>query len=41
MNYFFIILGIVGFALAISAYVRVEKLEEILKEKGIIPKNRK
>ncbi|MEX0322597.1 MAG: hypothetical protein AB3N63_10590 [Puniceicoccaceae bacterium] len=39
MNYFFIILGVVGFALAIGAYSKVVKLEAILKDKGILPKD--
>jgi hypothetical protein len=39
MDYFFIALGIIGFALAIGAYSKVVKLEGILKEKGILPKD--
>lgn len=36
MEYLLIGLAIAGFALALSAFVRVERLERILKEKDII-----
>lgn len=39
MEYFFIIFGIVGFALAVGAYTKVTKLEKTLKEKGILPED--
>jgi hypothetical protein len=36
MEYLLIGLAIAGFAMAVSAYVRVERLERILKEKNIV-----
>lgn len=36
MEYFLAGLAIAGFALAVSAYVRVERLERILKQKNIV-----
>lgn len=36
MNYFMIGLAMIGFALAVGAYVRVSQLEEKLREKGLL-----
>jgi len=36
MEYLLLGLAIAGFAMAVSAYVRVERLERILKEKNIL-----
>jgi hypothetical protein len=36
MEYLLLGLAIAGFAMAVSAYVRVERLERILKEKNIV-----
>jgi hypothetical protein len=36
MDYLLIGLAIAGFAMAVSAYVRVERIERLLKEKNII-----
>ncbi len=36
MEYLLFGLAIAGFAMAVSAYVRVERIERLLKEKNII-----
>ena len=36
MDYFLIGVGIIGFVLAVSAYVKAEKLEKRLKQKGVL-----
>ena len=36
MNYFMIGIALIGFALAVGAYVRVGQLEEKLREKGLL-----
>jgi hypothetical protein len=36
MQYATLIFGIVGFSLALGAYSRLDKLEKMLKEKGIL-----
>lgn len=36
MDYLLIGLGLAGFAMAVSAYVRVERIERLLKERNII-----
>jgi len=36
MSYFLVGLGLIGFALAVGAYVRVGQLEARLREKGLL-----
>jgi hypothetical protein len=36
VNYFLIGLGLIGFGLAVGAYVRVGQLESKLREKGLL-----
>ena len=39
MNYFFIGILIIGFSLAIAAFVKVSKIEKALKDKGVLPED--